>query len=67
MSVFTWPFSEVFDDCQCLMLQLQFIFRQFILTIIIFIIMQSVNPPLAGAAPHWYIYHLAVPPASLGY
>jgi len=45
MSVFTWPFSEMFDDCQFLMFYLQFTFRQFILTIIIFIITKNVNPP----------------------
>jgi len=44
LSVFTWPFSGMFDDCQFLMFYLQFIFSQFILTIIIFIIMKSVNP-----------------------
>jgi len=38
----------MFNDCQFLMFYLQFIFRQFILTIIIFIIMESVSPPPAG-------------------
>jgi len=37
-------------ECQFLMFCWQFIFRQFILTIIIFIIMKSVNPPLDVAA-----------------
>ena len=47
--MFTWPFSEMFDDCQFLMCYFKFIFRKFILTIIIFIIMKSVNPPPDGA------------------
>jgi len=40
----------MFNDCQFLMFYLQFIFRQFILTIIIFIIMESVSPPPGWAA-----------------